>query len=167
MTKKEMMINEIMNMAIRYVNPYKFFKEEFKEALTMLIETSIATNKIVINENFFIKETIIYNDKPEEKKIQLVGSPLTPTGQQLYYDFSDEQSKEKAFVFCAIPEYLKGYYNEGTFEKTDAHYRKYTLIREFIKTEREETKHEINGWKLEHFGKQRWTKNDIVIEENH
>lgn len=122
-------------------------------------------------KNIIIKETTWFNDNPEEKSICILRFPMDAYGTSSSYNitgFSEKQIKkviEKGFVFNpkAKMQFLQNYYMKGTFQRSDAHYRDFNLIREWIETDREETKHEYNDWESKVKTTVKWKKlNDEI-----
>ena len=103
-------------------------------------------------KNIIIKITTWLNDSPEDKRIEILKMPMDLYGTEVYFDITHADEgvingvMQSAFIFNPNSTFLENY-TEGTDKKCqDAHYREFTKVTEFIKTEREETKHFCNGW---------------------
>lgn len=55
-TDKELAIEEIMHLALQYVSPHKFFKEDFKLALENTLETATLKEKPDLKKEIFLNE---------------------------------------------------------------------------------------------------------------
>lgn len=95
------------------------------------------------NKNIIVKQIKWFNDEPNKKDEYYIAVPVNETGRTFL-----NEKKEKAFVFSFNSVYLNEIYPVGKHEDSDPHYRKYTEITEYIETERPETVHPYNGWKL-------------------
>lgn len=109
-------------------------------------------------KNFIVKRTSWFDDEPDNKRVAVITRPIDMMGSETSITFCEKTIKENAFVFNPESEMVKHLYLNGTSMKEDPYYRPYTEITERIETDREETKHWMNGWKCE--TKQIWTKNN-------